>query len=159
MNLADYLLEMDGLDWVELLSNWDDLLPTELTVWFANRFGEPFLVFEDGSVHRLDVDGGVIERLAESRDAFAARIDEGDNADEWLRISDVDAAVSAGLTLSPGRCYTYLPPFVLDDGDPKRRPCVLPLIEAHGVLADIHRQLRDVPDGAPIVLREGPRPE
>jgi hypothetical protein len=50
--LTDYTLRIDGVDWSDALASWTWLLPGEFTVWFANRFGDLFLVFDDGSVHR-----------------------------------------------------------------------------------------------------------
>jgi Domain of unknown function (DUF1851) len=52
-----------------------------------------------------------MERLADSRDDFATRIDVGDNANNWLMIPLVDQCVAAGLTLSQDQCYGYkIPP-------------------------------------------------
>jgi hypothetical protein len=78
-----------------------------------NRFGDLFLVIDDGSVHMLDIGGGTLTKLAEDRDDFCRKIDEGDNANQWLMIPLVDGVVVAGLKLSPGQCYGYKRPPVL----------------------------------------------
>jgi hypothetical protein len=83
VNIHDYLIDQSGKDWSELLSGWSAALPPPFTVWLVNRFGDVFAVFEDGSVHKLDVGTGAMQRLADSRDDFAARIDAGDNANHW----------------------------------------------------------------------------
>ena len=102
MNIHDYLIEQSGKDWSELLSGWLGVLPTSLTVWLVNRFGDVFAVFEDGSVHMLDVGTGVMQRLADSRDDFATRIDAGNNANNWLMIPLVDQCVAAGHKMREG---------------------------------------------------------
>ena len=70
MNVHDYLIDHSGLDWAELLSGWEWLLPPEFTVWLMNRYGDLFLILPDGSIHMLDVGGGSLTKLAESRDEF-----------------------------------------------------------------------------------------
>jgi hypothetical protein len=70
--LTDYTLNTEGVDWGDLLSSWTWLVSREFTLWFANRFGDLFMVFEDGSVWRLDVGVGTLEKLADSRDRFSA---------------------------------------------------------------------------------------
>lgn len=57
MTLNDYLLEQDGVDWNESLQAWGWLLPERFTLWMANRFGDCFIVLDDGSVEMLDVSG------------------------------------------------------------------------------------------------------
>lgn len=37
------------------LRDWAWLLPSTLTVWLINRFGDLFVVLDDGTVHMLDV--------------------------------------------------------------------------------------------------------
>ncbi len=115
-------------------------------MWLVNRFGDVFAVFEDGSVHMLDVGTGVMQRLADSRDDFAARIDAGNNANHWLMIPLVDQCVAAGLTLSDGQCYGYKIPPILG-GKYAARAVILRRMT---LLADICRQTKDLPDGTRI---------
>ena len=150
MNIQDYLIDQSGKDWSELLSGWTEALPPPFTVWLVNRFGDVFAVFEDGSVHMLDVGIGVIQRLADNRDDFATQIDAGNNANHWLMIPLVDQCVAAGLTLSDGQCYGYkIPPilggkYVVENVSPTK------LSVHYSLLADIWRQTKDLPDGTRI---------
>lgn len=113
MDVSDYLIDHSNVDWAGVLSPWHWLLPEELTVWLMNRFGDLFIVLDDGSVHMFDVGGGTFERIAESRDGFRAEIDQGDNANLWLMVPLVDKLVAAGKSLRPGYCYSYITPPVL----------------------------------------------
>jgi len=150
MDIHDYLIDQSGKDWSDLLSGWLAVLPPSFTLWLVNRFGDVFMVFEDGSVHMLDVGIGKVERLADSREDFAARIDVGDNADTWLMIPLVDQCVAAGLTLSPNHCYGYkIPPvlggqYVVGNVEPTD------LSVHYSLLADIFQQTKDLPDGTRI---------
>jgi hypothetical protein len=154
VDLRDYILPADGLDWVALLAPWDPLLPDELTPWFLNRFGEPLLVFADGSVHLLIPELAKLERLAPSRHALASVIDEGGRAEALLRLSEVDVLVRRGLTLAPGQCYGFSIPLLMHEGRrtvENVRVWDIPLYFAF--LADVQRQARDLPDGTKVRLR------
>ena len=107
MSIHDYLIDHRGFDWPSLFAEWTWLVPNKLTVWLMNRFGDLFLVCEDGSVHMLDVGRGSLEQVANSREEFQAKVDEEDNANDWFMIPLVDQLVAEGMTLKAGECYSY----------------------------------------------------
>ena len=117
-----------------------------------NRFGDLFLILPDGSVHMLDVGGGSLTRLAESRDEFTRIIDEDDNADDWLMIPLVDRLVEAGVLLEPGQCYSFVTPPILGGEYSVENTMVVPIPEHYGLYGSYHEQLRDVPDGSKVVI-------
>ena len=152
MNLSDYLLPQEGLDWSRILSPWGRLLPDEVTVWFANRFGEPFLVTQEGAVHRLNVELGELERLAESREDFALRVDGVGVAQDWFMTPMVDAAEQAGLKLEAGQCFGFAVPTVLGGAYDVENVRVKSMAEYHAFLAALHDKIKDLPDGTEIQL-------
>ena len=105
MTVDDYLIDPDRQDWPKLLADWRPLLPLEFSVWLMNRFGDLFLVAGDESVRWLDIAAGTLTRVADDWQDYSKKIDEGDNAEAWLRPSLVDHLVASGLVLAPGRCY------------------------------------------------------
>jgi hypothetical protein len=150
MNINDYLIDQAGYDWASLLRDWMPPLPQSFTLWLVNRFADTFVVFEDESVHMLDVGAGTLARLADNRDDFASKLDEGDNANIWLMIPLVDACREAGMTLPAGQCYGYkIPPCL--GGQYELSNVELTDIAIHySFLADIYRQTKDLPDGTPV---------
>ena len=152
MSVHDYLIDQEGVDWPAVLAGWSWLLPPEYTLWLVTRFGDLFVVPPDGTIHMLDVGAGSLTQVAESRADFGRGIDEGDNADNWLMIPLVDELVAAGLRLRPGECYGYKIPPVLGGEYAVENCAVLPIADYLGAYASIHEQLRDVPDGAQVVL-------
>lgn len=152
MTLHDYIIDHRGIDWASVLRAWSWLLPTTLTVWIMNRFGDLFLVLDDGTVHMLDVGVGTLTKVAESRDDFANRLDDGDNANQWLMIPLIDRLVTSGLTLQVGECYSYKQPPVLGGDYTVENTCVLPIREHYGAYASIHTQIKDLPDGTEVVI-------
>lgn len=153
ISVANYLIDQCGIDWPKALASWSWLLPPEFTLWFVNRFADLFLVLPDGTVQMLDVGAGTLSKLADSRDDFCARIDHDDNANQWLMIPLVDQMVAAGVVLQPGQCYGFKTPPVLGGEYTAENAGPLPVwdyLSGHG---SIHEQLRDVPDGAQVVLQ------
>jgi hypothetical protein len=148
----DYLIEQSGIDWPAALAGWSWLLPPEFTVWLVNRFADLFLVLSDGSVHMLDVGAGTLRRVADSRDDFCTKIDEGENVNEWLMIPLVDRLVAAGIRLQLGQCYGFKTPPVLGGPYTPENVGPIPIGDYLGGYGSIHEQLRDVPDGAQVVL-------
>jgi len=70
MNVNDYLIDQDGIDFDAIFQDWHQLLPDSFNVWLVNRFGDIFLVLNDGSVCMLDVGAGQVRKLASSRGHF-----------------------------------------------------------------------------------------
>jgi hypothetical protein len=159
MDVHDYLIDQSGKDWSELLSGWSDILPPSFTLWLVNRFGDVFAVFEDGSIHMLDVSIGAVKRIAEDRDHFADQIDVADNANNWLMIPLVDQCVAAGLTLAHNQCYGYKIPPLLGGQYSVENFELTDLSVHYSLLADIFTQTKDLPDGTRIRRVVLERPE
>ena len=158
MNVHDYLIDHSDIDWADVLSPWSCLLPPELTVWLMNRFGDLFVVLDNGTVHMLDVGGGTLEQVGDSRDAFCTALDQRDNATQWLMIPLVDRLVGAGKLLRPGHCYSYVLSPVLGGDYTVENTMVIPIHEHYSLHASIHEQIKDLPDGAAVRIRIGRRP-
>jgi hypothetical protein len=158
ISLTDYLIDQGGIDWPSVLASWSWLLPPQFDLWLVNRFADLFLVLPDGTVHMLDVGSGTLTKLADSRDDFTAQLDEDDNANEWLMIPLVDKMVAAGVVLQPGECYGLKTPPVLGGDYAVENAGSLPVWDYLGACGSIHEQLRDVPDGAQVVLKVVSKP-
>ena len=150
IDIDDYLLDQNGKDWGNLLSGWKQFFPKIIRLWLVNRFGDVIAVFEDGTVHFLDVGSGSLVRIADSQDHFYKLIDEGDNALNWLMFPLVDACVAAGMRLRPDQCYGYkIPPFLGGAYDLENiEPTDLNI--HYDLLAELWRQVKDLPPGTKI---------
>lgn len=147
LRLSDYIIEHAAIDWSDLLSEWAWLLPRKFKVWIVNRFGDLFLILDDGSVHMLDVGGGSLKRVADSRDDFASRLDEDENANDWLMIPLVDKLVAAGVSLRPAECYSYVELPILGGGYTADNTRVVSISQHYKAFGPIHEKLKDLPDG------------
>ena len=152
VKIDDYLLDHTDVDWPTVLAPWHWLLPDSLTVWLVNRFGDVFAASDDNSIHMLDVGGGTFERVADSRDHFCDLLDADDNASAWLMIPLIDDLVAADKSLRTGYCYGYLRNPVLGGDYTVDNAIVTPIPEHYGLNAEIHQQIKDLPNGAQITI-------
>jgi hypothetical protein len=59
----------------------------------------------------LDLGSGMCAEIARDRQHFAALLDSRPNAEQWLRISLVNACRRLGMQLGPFECYGFkIPP-------------------------------------------------
>lgn len=159
MSIHDYIIDHQGFDWTKLLENWHWLLPERFVIWIMNRFGDLFLVQDDGTVLHLDIGVGTLTKVAESRDEFTARIDEPDNAAEWLMIPLVERLVAADMVLTDGQCYGFRLPPVLGGKYEIENVAVLPVHDYLNGYGSIHHQMIDVPNGGQVIIDIVNRPK
>ena len=152
MNVNDYLIDQNEADWNAFLQSWAWLFPRSFTLWLVNRFADLFIVSDDASVNLLRSDIGTLTKIADSRDHFAELIDQNSNAEELLFIPLVDRCVEAGMPLAAGQCYAYKMLPVLGGKYELDNIYVAQLSEYIPFLADIHHQLRDLPDGTKVKI-------
>jgi Domain of unknown function (DUF1851) len=158
LSVTDYLIDQSGIDWPGALASWSWLVPPEFTVWLVNRFADLFLALPDGTVHMLDVGAGTLSKVADSRDDFCTKIDEDDNANQWLMLALVDKMVAAGLVLQPGQCYGFKTPPVLGGDYTIENVSPLAVRDYLSAYGSIHGQLQDVPGGSHVVLKAVDKP-
>jgi len=138
INVNDYLLDQSGIDWSKTLAPWAWVLPSNFTLWLVNRFGDLFIVEGDGTISMLDVGAGSISKVAGDRDDFCIKIDQGNNANEWLMIPLVERMVAAGLQLHPGECYGFKLSPVLGGEYAMANIAVIPIWDYFGANGSIH---------------------
>jgi hypothetical protein len=150
--LADYLIDHEGIDWTRSLSSWHWLVPREFTLWMVTRIADLFIVPPDGTVHMLDVGGGDLKMVAESREDFREKADLEDNANQWFAIPLVDRLVAAGMILQPRQCYAYKRLPILGGDYTVDNFAPVDVADWLGCLGDLQGQLKDLPDGAEVRL-------
>jgi hypothetical protein len=159
VDLHDYIIDQEGFDWANLLSEWSWLLPEVLTPWIVNQLGDIVLVREDGTVSFFDVGGGRVEQIANSREDFITKIDVSNNANDWLAIPLVDGLVKAGLSLRQQTVYGFKIPPLLGGKYELENFEVTDISVHYGFLGDLYGQMKDVPDGARVRVKITNKPD
>ena len=153
MDINDYLIDHSQFDWQKLFATWHWILPDKLKIWMMNRFGDLFLETDDGKIWCMRLDAGSLDCYAENKEDFCNKIDEGDNANDWLMIPLVDQLVEEGKTLKDGQCYSFQKLPILGGEYAVENVSILDVEFIYNALGPLHEQLKDIPDGTEIVFR------
>ena len=124
----------------------------EFRPFIASKFGDVFFETRGGKVECLSCSLGEIEQVAQSRVEFEQVCDEvGESVLEWFGPGLVDELHKSGRVAGAGSCYAFgiLPIFAeCEYTVANLRP--VPTHEVVVGLADLHKQIADVPDGASV---------
>ncbi len=141
-------LEIDAhfLDCDRLLSDWRwTLHPFSLTM-----FGDWFFEDEGGRVVFLDSIAAQLSEIAPSRETFLAERETLENLDQWYMADLALLCWDHGLRPGPSECLSFKLPPVLSGSLEVDNVEVCDLMVHESVLAQIHRGVKDLPDGTVI---------
>lgn len=149
MSAADYFLprEADEMD----LLGWSDILPAEWRVLRTNLFGDAFLVDAAGGVHMLERGAASISQIADCEERFWREVN--DDADGWQLRPLVNACRASGKSLRENQCYAFIRPPLLGGEYVADNIWVAAWSEWFSLMADLHQQTKDLPDGATVNFR------
>jgi hypothetical protein len=138
-----------------VLTEWSWLVPEPWTSLVCSKVGGVFFEKPNESVYWLDTGTGLVEQVASNR----AEFEEAMNAspalvDEWFLPSLIERLHAAGKKAGAGECYgfTVLPVFAEGKYDVDNM-FVVPLSEQFVGMADVHRQISELPDGASVQVK------
>lgn len=115
-----------------------------------------FVIDAHGAVQRVDTGSGDVERVADSREAFTAMLGDPTRADDLLLLPIVAAFEKTHGCPGPGTCLGFKTlPALGGSYTPENRYAVS-ASEHAAFTGDVHRQIRDLPDGAQIVIKTVP---
>jgi len=130
---------------------WSWLLPETYQPVMASALGDLFFQ-KDSAVYWLDTGAGEIRRVAESRAEFLELL-KTDKANEWFMPPVIERLLAAGKTLKPDHCYTYaILPIFKEGSYEVTNLNPVPAKEHFALTGDLHRQLKDLPEGSKVKL-------
>lgn len=136
-----------------LLTEWRWLCPQSLTLVARSAFGDLYLQEGNGKVLRLDVAIGQIQELAQSETEFRDMASAKAKRDEWFAEADEIGAARRGLKPDRNQCIAFKTPLVFAESGTPNNAYVADLYEQVSFLGDLHRQLKELPDGAKVQIR------
>ena len=140
---------------VEVVRAWAWLIPPPWTPFLCSMVPAIFLEMPNGEVHWLDTGSGLVEKVATSREAFDEMARSSpDWVEEWFLPGLVERLHAAGKKPRAGECYgfTILPAFA-EGKYTVENMLVLPVREQFVEVADLHRQLSELPDGTQVQIK------
>jgi len=139
----------------EAAEAWSWLVPEPWEPIICSMVAGVFLETPSNGVLWLDTGTGLVERVAQSRTHFEEIVRSSPNlVDEWFLPTLVERLHAAGKKPKKGECYgfTILPVFAEGKYDTDNM-FVLPVREQLVGIADIHRQLNGLPNGASVRVK------
>jgi len=148
---------VQDLDVERLLVDWRWLCKEPMALFARNAFGDLFLRDELGHVHQLDVAIGKLTKVADSEAEFRELALSVERQEEWFAVADEKAAIARGLEPNHTQCIGFSVPLVFAESGSPDTPYVADLYEHVSFLGDLNRQIAELPEGAKVRLRVGPR--
>ena len=139
----------------ETLKAWSWLVPQPWTPVVCSMVAGIFLEMPNGEVHWLDTGTALIEKVADTRDAFEEILRSSpDLVEDWFLPGLVEQLHAAGKRTQTGECFgfTILPVFA-EGKYAVDNMFVLPVREQFVGVAEIHRQLSGEPDGTTVQFK------
>jgi hypothetical protein len=134
----------------ELRAAWAWRLPEIFEPVMGSTLGDVFFQQSGPEIYWLNTGTAEITRVAASREEFLELL-KTERADEWFMPHLIEALKTAGKELRADQCYTYATLPVFQEGKYEvwnLNP--VPAAEHFRITGDVHRQLRDLPDGAQV---------
>ena len=146
----DFILDSKQVDLNELLIEWRWLVDEKFTPIAVTAFGDLFLQSSDGSIHRLDAGTGYFCPVARNLEALKEQATVSELQEDWFHWQLLSELRRTGMTLGPAQCYSFrIPPILGGTYDISNfEPASLSV--HHGILAQIIRQVKDLPPGTQI---------
>ena len=137
----------------DLLAEWRWLLGGSARLLGWSSAGDLFYLDEQDRVWRLDTGAGDSQLVADSEAIFDRLLADERAADELLMRPIVRAFEAANGPLDDNNClgYTTLP--ILGGSYTAENRYSLAVAEHASFTGDVHRQIRDLPDGAQVRFR------
>lgn len=150
ITMNDLTISPDGIDMNTLLSDWEWAMPEPLRPVLITAMGDAFAQGESGAVYFIDIVEGTITSVADDGPSFQSLLSNTQFVTDHMFPSRIVQLRDAGKTLKPNNVYSHKQPLVLggsDDADNVEVADVAVHVSIHG---QIHRQVKDLPDGATI---------
>ena len=137
----------------KLLDEWRWLIGGLPTLVGWSSAADLFVRSAEGKIAMIDSGAGVINVVAESESEFQSQLRNPAKAAELLQLDVVEAFVRADGALPADRCLGYRTLPALGGSYAVENRYALSMAEHAAFTGDVHRQIRDLPDGARVKIK------
>lgn len=152
---ADIAFEMPAELTNDVHAAWSWLMPEPWEPVLCSKIGGIFLRAAGGEVLWLDTAVALVDPVAQSVEQFHDICrNNADIVHEWFETGLIERLHDAGKIAGPGECYgfTFLPVFAEGKYEPDNM-FVAPIGEVLIGVADIHKQISELPDGSKVQIK------
>jgi len=147
---SHFLAKTEGMDLRSLLSDWRWLVPENLNPIMVTAFGDMFLTDDSGKVHFLDALCGELIEAANSQAEFEKLCEDREFRRIYFQSFFVMDMRKMRGELEAQECYSCdVPPTLGGDLEPENFDRT-DLSTHFSILGQLHRQTKDLPEGAKI---------
>lgn len=143
-------INLDPQNAKQLLQNWSWLVPDRYVPFSMTAFGDWFLEGPGGKVYLLDLVAGNLKQIMASKAEFYATRGTQENLDEWYMAELAYLCYERGIRPGRGQCLGYKIPPVLNGELVPENIEVTNVIIHQSIMAQIHRGVKDLPEGTRI---------
>lgn len=153
INLDDLTVKFNEVFADKLTVDWTWLIGTDKKPILVSAIGDMFLQADNKKIYWLDVGSGEIKLIANGIQDFEDKLKNIEQVNEWFMIALTTNLRLSDKKLKDGQLYSYkkLPiiggDYTLDNFTP------LDIVEHFGYTGEIHKQIKDLPDGTEVVLK------
>lgn len=150
ITINDLTISPDGVDMDALLNDWSWAMPEPLRPVLLTAMGDAFAQGASGAIYFVDMVEGAIRIVAEDGASFQSLLSDTQFVTNHLFPSRIVQYRKAGKTLKPQHVYSHKQLLVLGGEDDLGNVDVTDVSVHISVHGQVHRQVKDPPDGASI---------
>lgn len=150
ITINDLTISPDGVDMNALLNDWSWAMPEPLRPVLLTAMGDAFAQGASGAIYFVDMVEGAIRIVAEDGASFQSLLSDTQFVTNHLFPSRIVQYRKAGKTLIPQHVYSHKQLLVLGGEDDLGNVDVTDVSVHISVHGQVHRQVKDLPDGASI---------
>jgi len=137
----------------KLLEEWRWLIGGLPTLVGWSSAGDLFLRSPDGQVSMIDPGAGVVHGVAATEAQFESQLADPERNADLLQVGAVEAFVTAHGALQGDQCLGYKTLPALGGSYALDNRYAVSIAEHAAFTGDVHRQIRDLPDGARVKIK------
>ena len=150
ITINDLTISPAGVDMDTLLSEWSWAMPEPLRPVLLTAMGDAFAQGASGAVYFIDMVEGTITSVADDGASFQSLLGDTQFVTDHLFPSRIVQLQNAGKSLKPRHVYSHKQLLVLGGDDDTSNIEVTDVSVHISIHGQVHRQVKDLPDGASI---------
>jgi hypothetical protein len=137
----------------KLVEDWTWLIGDDMTPIMISSIGDMFVKNNHNNVFWLHIGSGEFEKVANTVEEFDHKLQDDEQVNEWFMIHLVDEIKNSGKELIQGKLYSYSKLPIIGGSYSADNFYLLGIAEHFSVMGDIHKQLKDLPDGTEVIIK------
>ncbi len=151
--IKPFILDIQALTFEYIFEVWNWRLKGMKKILIVSKWGDLFLLGDDGFVYWLAVDsGGGLSKIAADENEFISLLNSDTHIENWFMASWIERLEKAGIFLQADQVYNHKKLPVLGGEYANNNIEALDIKIAIPLASEISRQIKDLPDGTKVKI-------